>query len=79
LRDRKRMQAKIRALSAEAKASAGVLACLPFAVTFLLYLVAPEYIALLWQKKHGHFMMLCAAGLMSVGVFVMRKMINFKF
>jgi tight adherence protein B len=79
LRDRKRMQAKIRALSAEAKASAGVLACLPFAVTILLYIVAPAYVSLLWQKQYGQFMMLCAAGLMSIGVFVMRKMINFKF
>lgn len=79
LRDRKRMQAKISALSAEAKASAGVLACLPFAVTTLLYLVAPTYVALLWQTQYGRFMLMCAAGLMSCGIFIMRKMINFKF
>ncbi len=53
LRDRKTMQSKVKALSAEAKASAGVLGSLPFIVMLLVYLSTPEYIALLWQKKYG--------------------------
>lgn len=79
LRDRKRMQAKVKALSAEAKASAGVLASLPFIVMLLVYLSTPDYIALLWQKQYGQFLLLFAGFWMSCGVMVMRKMINFKF
>lgn len=79
LRDRKRMQAKVKALSAEAKASAAVLGILPFAVTLLVYLSTPEYIMLLFQKQYGNFMLLIAGFWMSCGMLIMRKMINFKF
>jgi tight adherence protein B len=79
LRDRKRMQAKVRALSAEAKASAGVLACLPFMVMIMVYLSTPSYIKILFTAKMGQFMLVCAAIWMTCGVLVMRKMINFKY
>jgi tight adherence protein B len=79
LRDRKRLTAKVQALSAEAKASAAVLGILPPAVMLLVYLSTPAYIALLWQKQYGNFLMLIGGGLMLTGVLVMRKMINFKY
>ena len=79
LRDRKAMQAKVKALSAEAKASAGVLAALPFIVMILVYVSTPDYIAILWQKKYGQFMLVGAAFWMSCGILIMKKMINFKF
>ncbi len=79
LRDRKMMAAKVQALSAEAKASAMVLGALPFTVMGMVYATAPHYISLLWTTKTGQFMMACAAIWMSAGIFVMKKMINFKF
>ncbi len=79
LRDRKTMAAKVKALSAEAKASAGVLGSLPFIVMTLVYITSPDYIVLLFSKTYGNFMLLGAAVWMSVGLIVMRKMINFKF
>ena len=79
LRDRSRMQMKVKALSAEAKASAGVLASLPFAVMTLVYLTTPKYISMLFVTKAGNFMLAIAAVWMTFGVLVMRKMINFKF
>jgi tight adherence protein B len=79
LRDRKRMQAKVKALSAEAKASAGVLACLPFAVMIMVYLSTPGYIKILFTAKMGQFLLVCAAVWMTCGVLVMKKMINFKY
>ncbi len=79
LRDRKTMSAKVKALSAEAKASAAVLGSLPFIVMTLVYITSPTYIALLWTKTHGHFMMLGSAIWMCCGLLMMRKMINFKF
>jgi tight adherence protein B len=79
LRDRKTMAAKVQALSAEAKASAAVLGSLPFIVMILVYLSTPEYIALLWQKTYGNFMLLGSGVWMTCGLLMMRKMINFKF
>lgn len=79
LRDRKTMQAKVKALSAEAKASAAVLGSLPFIVMLLVYITTPEYIALLWRTTHGNFMLLGSGVWMSCGLLMMRKMINFKF
>ena len=79
LRDRKRLQSKVKALSAEAKASAGVLGALPFAVMLMVYISTPDYIGYLWKTKSGQFMLAFAAVWMSIGLLVMRKMINFKY
>ena len=79
LRDRKKMKAKIQAMSMEAKASAVIIAALPFAVMILVYLTSPTYIELLWTHPTGRLMMACCAVWMSIGVFVMKKMINFDF
>ena len=79
LRDRKKMKAKIQAMSMEAKASAVIIAALPFAVMILVYLTSPTYIELLWTHPTGRMMMACCAVWMLMGVFVMKKMINFDF
>lgn len=79
LRDRIRLQMKVKAMSAEAKASAGVLASLPPIVGLLVYLTSPNYISLLWQLKTGQLLLLGSAFWMFCGVMVMKKMINFKF
>jgi len=79
LRDRKTMKAKIQAMSMEAKASAVIIAALPFAVMILVYISSPSYIELLWTHPTGRLMMACSAAWMMIGVFVMKKMINFDF
>jgi len=79
LRERKKMKQKIQAMSMEAKASASIIACLPLAVMGLVYMSSPQYIELLWTHPTGRFMMVCSAAWMSMGVLVMRKMINFDF
>lgn len=79
LRDRRKLQAKVQALSAEAKASAAVLGALPFIVMLMVYLTTPNYISLLWTTKTGPFLLTCAGVWMTIGVLVMKKMINFKY
>jgi tight adherence protein B len=79
LRDRKKMKAKIQAMSMEAKASAAIIAALPVGVMTLVYLTSPQYISLLWTTPLGHMMLAASVVWMSIGVFVMRKMINFDF
>lgn len=79
LRDRISLQLKVKALSAEAKASAGVLGSLPPAVMIMTYLSTPDYIMLLFKTTMGNFLLAVAACWMSIGLIVMRKMIDFKF
>jgi tight adherence protein B len=79
LRERKKMKAKIQAMSMEAKASASIIACLPLAVMTLVYITSPEYIELLWTHPTGRVMLAASAMWMGTGVMVMRKMINFDF
>jgi tight adherence protein B len=79
LRDRRKMRAKIIAMSMEAKASAGIIAALPIAVMLLVYLTSPGYIELLWTKPTGRLMLAASGGWMLMGTLVMRRMINFDF
>ena len=77
IRDRRKMRDKINAVSMEAKASAGIIACLPPAVAIMVYLTSPRYIELLWLTQAGKFALVASAIWMLMGVLVMRKMINF--
>ncbi len=79
LRDRKRMQAKIQSMSMEAKASGAIIASLPIVVMGLVYFTSPDYISLLWTERMGNVLLTASAIWMSIGVMVMRKMINFDF
>ena len=79
LRDRKKMKEKIQAMSMEAKASAGIIGSLPPIVMFLVYLTTPHYISLLWTHPTGQLMLVGCVVWMSVGIMVMKKMINFDF
>lgn len=79
LRDRKKMSEKIQAMSMEAKASAGIIGSLPPIVMLLVYISTPQYIALLWTEPVGRMMLAGCVLWMSMGIFVMRKMINFDF
>ena len=79
LRDRKRMAEKIQAMSMEAKASAGIIGSLPPIVMLLVYLSTPEYISLLWTHPTGQLMLVGCVIWMSLGIFVMKRMINFDF
>ena len=61
LRDRKKMKAKIQAMSMEAKASAGIIGALPLAVMTLVYITSPQYISLLWTEPLGRMMLAACA------------------
>ncbi len=77
LRDRKKMRAKVKAVSSEANASAMIIGSMPFAVGVLIYFTSPQYIELLWTTSTGRMMMGIGATWMMIGIGVMRKMIAF--
>ncbi|OJU48347.1 MAG: secretion protein F [Brevundimonas sp. 67-6] len=79
LRARRMMVEKIKALSSEAIASAGIIASLPPAVMILVMLSNPSYMMLMFTDIRGQVMLMGAALWMATGVFVMKRMISFKF
>ena len=79
LRERKKMKAKIQAMSMEAKASAAIIGSLPPAVMAIVWITSPTYIELLWTHPTGQLLLLGSATWMLIGVMVMKKMINFDF
>jgi tight adherence protein B len=78
LRDRKRLQGKIKAMSSEAKASAMIIGSLPPVVGFLVWMSTPTYIESLFTERMGNLMLVGCALWMGTGIWVMSKMIAFK-
>jgi tight adherence protein B len=79
LRERTKMLGKIKAMSAEAKASAWIIGSLPVIVGTLVYIVSPEYISQLWTRQVGYVLLGVGAFWMMCGILTMRRMINFDF
>ncbi len=79
LRDRKRLQGKIKAMSSEAKAGAMIIGSLPPGVAMLVYLSTPQYIMPLFTVNLGKLMLMGCAVWMLIGILVMKKMVNFKY
>ncbi|AMN55003.1 MULTISPECIES: type II secretion system F family protein [Stappiaceae] len=79
LRGRKAMKRKIKALSAEAKSSAGIIGSLPFFVGGIMYLISPNYILVLFETTAGNIIIAGCLFWMFCGIMVMRAMINFDF
>jgi tight adherence protein B len=77
LRARRQLQAKVKALSAEAKASAGIIGSLPVVMAGIVHFTSPDYLALLYQTDLGRIVILACVLWMALGIFVMRQMINF--
>lgn len=79
LRERKKMRGKIQAMSQEAKASAGIIGSLPPAVMLLIYFSSPGYMTVLFTTTSGNIIIVGSLMWMTIGVLIMKKMIDFKF
>ena len=78
IRTRRLMREKVKALASEAIASASIIGCLPVAVGGMVYMTSPDYIMLLFTDPTGNFFLLFGVVMMSMGIFVMKRMMNFE-
>jgi tight adherence protein B len=78
LRDRKKMKQKVRAISQEAKSSAAIIGSLPFIIMGALTLLNPEYLTPLFKTSFGNMLLIGSGVWMSIGIIIMRQMINFE-
>jgi tight adherence protein B len=76
IREKFKFQGKVRTLSAEGKLSAIILSALPFFIAGWLQFSNSKYLATLFMDPIGKVMILGAVLLMSLGIFVMKKMVT---
>ncbi|MHA7217403.1 type II secretion system F family protein [Arthrobacter sp. MDT1-48-3] len=79
IRERTEIKGQIKALAAEGKFSAYILAALPFGIALVLTVVSPGYIDVLFIKPLGWVMLGVAAVMMTIGGLWLRKIIDLKF
>jgi tight adherence protein B len=78
LRKRAQMRLKIRAMSSESKASAMIVGSLPFIVFTLVWMINPAYMKDFFVDQRLMIAGLGGLTWMSIGVFIMAKMVNFE-
>ena len=78
LRMRAQMKLKIRAMSSESKASAYIVGALPFMVFAMIWWVNPKYLAGFFTDERLIATGLGGAVWMSIGAFIMAKMVSFE-
>ncbi len=76
LRDRKKMKQKIQSVSQEAKASAAIIGSLPFLIMGAMAFLNPRYLLPLFNTQVGHMILIGSGVWMTIGILIMRKMIN---
>src|SRR5215217_3245151 len=79
LRNRKKMKQKVAAMSSEAKASAGIIGSLPIIVAILVSLTTPTYLLPMFFTDLGHIWLGVGVLMLSLGIFVMNRMIQFDY
>jgi tight adherence protein B len=76
VRERAYIRRQVRVLSAEGRISVAILAAIPFVIALYLAIVRPEYIGLLFTTTVGNIMVVFAIVLMTLGVWIMSRMVK---
>lgn len=78
LRARIIMRMKIKAMSSEARASTMIIGALPFVVVAAVSILTPGYISPLFDDYRGNVCLAIAIGMMTTGLYTMRRMSQFE-
>jgi Flp pilus assembly protein TadB len=74
IRSRRDVRLKTKALTAEGRLSTNIISAVPFAIIGILYAINRPYIELLFNTRAGHKIMTLAAVMLTVGLWMVRKM-----
>ena len=78
IRERFVFEGKVRVLTAESRISAVVLVVLPFLIAGYLWFTNPNFLKPLLTEPVGNLMIVLAVVMMTVGIIVMKRMVNVK-
>ncbi len=76
IRDRQKLQQKVRVLSAEGRLSVWILSILPFALAAVISVVNPELTSVLWTDPAGRNMVVVSLVMMGFGIGLMRMIVR---
>ncbi len=76
IRRRAALKSKGKAMTSEARASSGILACLPFVTALALWFINPEYIGILFTDPSGKQLLGLAFLMLGFGMLMIRKIIK---
>jgi len=78
VRQRQQFARKIRGLTAMGRASAYVLAAIPFFLAAVLTILNGEYMASLWHSSAGHMLIAVGLTMMAIGSLLLKRIVSFK-
>jgi tight adherence protein B len=78
IRERLKLIAKVRVLSAEGRLSAWILGLMPFCMMLFMMVANPKYVSLLWTDPSGVKMLWWGAGMILLGVLWIRRLIQIR-
>lgn len=78
IRERLKLIAKVRVLSAEGRMSAWILGLMPFCVMLFMTIANPQYVSLLWTDPTGIKMLWASAGMILVGAVWIRRLVQIR-
>jgi tight adherence protein B len=77
IKGREEIALKIQSSSAEARSGAMVVGALPIVIFVALFILRRDYVMFLINDPSGNTMLYISAGLLTTGILIMKKMINF--
>ena len=78
IRERFKLRARVRAVSAQGLMSGRILAAIPLAVAVLMFVVNPSYARFFIDDPMGHELLGAALGLQGIGYMIIRKIVTFE-
>lgn len=78
IRERAKLLAKVKVLSAEGRLSAWILAIMPFGLAGLLNVLNPAFISKLWTDPLGIMMVKYLLVMMAMGILVLRRIVRIR-
>ena len=78
IREDFRLQRQVRVHTAQGRLTGWILSILPVVLTFLLYLINPEHMSLLWKRSIGLKLLYGATVMTVIGALIIRKIVNIR-
>jgi tight adherence protein B len=78
IRERFRILEDLNTLTTSSRMSAWVLCGMPVFIALVVSYINPDYMSVLWKDERGHQLLMVAAGLQTVGMLVIRKIMQIK-
>ena len=78
IRDRLNLLGRVRVLASQGKLEAWILSLLPFVVAGILFMIWPDFMAILWKEPAGRVMLGTAMVMMVIGIIIMWRMIRIR-